>query len=102
MKLNETKQSVGLVSFHSISNIDRSIMTFEMNNSWLNLTNQSVLNENEERFNFKSTNEGTTTIVRDPSDLFFFSIEQIFSIEKANDSFGKILCYLSAVLFSLI
>jgi hypothetical protein len=33
-------------------------MSFEMNTSWLNLTNQSVLNENDERFNFKSTNEG--------------------------------------------
>ena len=33
-------------------------MSFEMNASWLNLTNQSILNENEERFNFKSTTEG--------------------------------------------
>ncbi len=34
------------------------IMSFEINNSWLNLTNQSIINENEERFNFKSTSEG--------------------------------------------
>jgi hypothetical protein len=33
-------------------------MSFEMNNSWLNLTNQSLLNENDERFNFKATSEG--------------------------------------------
>ncbi|CAM4748742.1 unnamed protein product [Rotaria magnacalcarata] len=32
-------------------------MTFEMNNSWLNLTNQSVINGNDERFNFQSTSE---------------------------------------------
>jgi hypothetical protein len=33
-------------------------MSFEINNSWLNLTNQSIINENDERFNFKSTSEG--------------------------------------------
>ncbi|CAF1134128.1 unnamed protein product [Adineta ricciae] len=32
-------------------------MAFEMNNSWLNLTNQSIVNDNDERFNFKSTSE---------------------------------------------
>ncbi|CAF2524011.1 unnamed protein product [Rotaria sp. Silwood2] len=32
-------------------------MSFEMNNSWLNLTSQSVTNDNDERFNFKSTSE---------------------------------------------
>jgi hypothetical protein len=33
-------------------------MSFEINNSWLNLTNQSIINDNDERFNFKSTSEG--------------------------------------------
>lgn len=33
-------------------------MSFEINNSWLNLTNQSMTNENDERFNFKATSEG--------------------------------------------
>jgi hypothetical protein len=33
-------------------------MSFEINNSWLNLTNQSITNDNDERFNFKSTTEG--------------------------------------------
>lgn len=32
-------------------------MSFEINNSWLNLTNQSMTNENDERFNFKATSE---------------------------------------------
>ncbi|CAF1528354.1 unnamed protein product, partial [Rotaria sordida] len=32
-------------------------MSFEMNNSWLNLINQSVTNDSDERFNFKSTSE---------------------------------------------
>ncbi|CAF1014891.1 unnamed protein product [Adineta steineri] len=32
-------------------------MSFEMNNSWLNLTNQSIANDNDDRFNFKSTSE---------------------------------------------
>ncbi|CAF1373004.1 unnamed protein product [Rotaria sordida] len=32
-------------------------MSFEMNSSWLNLTNQSVTNDNDERFNFQSTSE---------------------------------------------
>ena len=33
-------------------------MSSEMNSSWFNLTNQSVSNDNDERFNFKSTSEG--------------------------------------------
>lgn len=33
-------------------------MSFEINNSWLNLTNQSLTNDSDDRFNFKSTSEG--------------------------------------------
>lgn len=47
-------------------------MSFEINNSWLNLTNQSIVNDNDERFNFKSTSEGSLKIEKFLLSQFHF------------------------------
>ena len=52
-------------------------MSFEINNSWLNLTNQSMTNENDERFNFKATSEGKSITKR----LLLFFIVIIFIVD---------------------
>ncbi|CAF0915356.1 unnamed protein product [Rotaria sp. Silwood1] len=78
-------------------------MSFEMNNSWLNLTNHSVTNDNDERFNFKSTSEdfftreGERFIREDPMLPFSISIltditqnqDQSWSNELNSDSPGS-------------